>query len=399
MSILDNGQFRELNTNVPINEIRLFAPHEIDGLLEQLNGRFQSAMMNNDPQQRLAVEMAIQYCHLYESIQKEIVTKQEMVQTTVNHLVSLNAQLQNLLTSMQIDPQPLPRESQLMHPVQNWDQVEQWLAKEKQVSATEEPAHTDRFEETAVVPEIIIYCLGNFRLFHQHQQIKEINGIKGQLFKYLLLNREKPISKEKLIDIFWPDADIEAARRNLHQAVYQLRQLLRKIQPEKKVILFEDDHYRLNPELAIQLDVVSFMNHVENGHFLLQNGQIEEGMKQYSIAELMYQGQFLEDLPYDDWPRFQRQQLHAHYQTVTTQLIAYYLEQQSFTAVIALCQKRLQFESCDEFAHQQLMQCYLSQGQRHMAIRQYQRCANALNEELGLLPSSETEALYLEAIQ
>jgi DNA-binding SARP family transcriptional activator len=44
------------------------------------------------------------------------------------------------------------------------------------------------------------------------------------------------------------------------------------------------------------------------------------------------------------------------------------------------------------------MQCYYRQGDRAAAIRQYQVCAEVLREELGLSPSAETEALYVEII-
>jgi len=40
------------------------------------------------------------------------------------------------------------------------------------------------------------------------------------------------------------------------------------------------------------------------------------------------------------------------------------------------------------------MQCYLGQGQRHLAVRQYQTCVEALREELDLTPAEETVALY-----
>jgi DNA-binding SARP family transcriptional activator len=40
------------------------------------------------------------------------------------------------------------------------------------------------------------------------------------------------------------------------------------------------------------------------------------------------------------------------------------------------------------------MRCYLAQGQRHLALRQYQMCTETLRQELDLGPSVETEQLY-----
>jgi DNA-binding SARP family transcriptional activator len=40
------------------------------------------------------------------------------------------------------------------------------------------------------------------------------------------------------------------------------------------------------------------------------------------------------------------------------------------------------------------MQCYLVQGQRHLAVRQYQACVQSLKDELDIGPSEETIVLY-----
>jgi DNA-binding SARP family transcriptional activator len=51
-----------------------------------------------------------------------------------------------------------------------------------------------------------------------------------------------------------------------------------------------------------------------------------------------------------------------------------------------------------EAVHRELMWCHYRLGDRITAIRQYQSCVQTLREDLGLSPSPETEALYLEII-
>ena len=55
-------------------------------------------------------------------------------------------------------------------------------------------------------------------------------------------------------------------------------------------------------------------------------------------------------------------------------------------------------ESCDEESHQMLMTCYMAQGLRHLAVRQFQICANALKSELGLSPSEGLDAFYRRVV-
>ena len=42
------------------------------------------------------------------------------------------------------------------------------------------------------------------------------------------------------------------------------------------------------------------------------------------------------------------------------------------------------------------MRLYFEQGNRSMALRQYQICRDSLQRELGVKPDDETERMYLE---
>ena len=79
-------------------------------------------------------------------------------------------------------------------------------------------------------------------------------------------------------------------------------------------------------------------------------------------------------------------------------LARYHIERSEHSAAILLCQRALAEESCDEESHQMLMACYMAQGLRHLAVRQFQICANALKIELGLTPSEELEAFYRRVV-
>ena len=114
----------------------------------------------------------------------------------------------------------------------------------------------------------------------------------------------------------------------------------------------------------------------------------------YGAAEGLYQGDFLEEDLYDEWPRPQRERLRTTYLDIADRLSEYHRRQGEYTAAIALCQKVLALDNCVEEAHRRLMRCYLAQGQRHLAIRQYHTCVQALAKELDVPPADETRSLY-----
>jgi len=244
-------------------------------------------------------------------------------------------------------------------------------------------------------PSLVVYCLGPFRVYHNNQLITDWDSLKARsILKYLVAHRGTPIGKEILMDIFWQDADPEAARRNLHQAIYSLRQTLRRGQPDFQHVHFESECYLLNPELEIWLDFSEFEEHAQAGRRLEVAGQLAKALAEYGIAEGLYQGDFLEEDLYEDWARVQREHLRNIYLDIVGRLSGYYLQQGEYVAATALCQKILAQDNCHEEAHRRLMQCYLAQGQRHLAMRQYQACVEALKEELDLTPSEETAVLY-----
>ena len=147
-----------------------------------------------------------------------------------------------------------------------------------------------------------IYCLGPFRVYQHHQLIEEWSGLRGQaVLKYLVAHRGTPIAKDVLMDVFWPDADPEAARRNLHQAIYSLRQTLRRRDPDFQHIQFENNQYLLNPALSVWIDVEEFQTDFQSGRRLEAAGQLAAAMVDYGTAEGLYQGDFLEEDLYDDW--------------------------------------------------------------------------------------------------
>ena len=242
---------------------------------------------------------------------------------------------------------------------------------------------------------IIVYCLGSFRVYQDDKEVAEWNSYKARdIFKYLLAHPNKSIAKDILIETFWPETDPKAGRRNLHQAIYSLRQTLRGDQPEFHHIWFENDTYFLNPDMDLWLDFQEFERCINTGRQFEKAGRHDEAIQQYATAEQLYQGDFLQDDLYEDWPILQREFLLNTYMNLVERLSTLYINNHQFASVVPICQKVITKDRTHETAHRLLMQCYTSQGLRHLAVRQYQTCIKALREELDISPSEETIALY-----
>ncbi|MBZ0294205.1 MAG: hypothetical protein K8L99_16705 [Anaerolineae bacterium] len=250
------------------------------------------------------------------------------------------------------------------------------------------------------LPRFVIYCLGSFKVYRDHQLINNWPGVKAtSVFKYLILHRESPIPKDRLMDLFWADATPEAARRNLHQAIYTIRRTLREGCPDFQSVKFENDCYFLDPDISIWVDYEEFSHRAKTGLELEKKGFLAEALVEYSVAEGLYQNDFLEEDLYEDWTSLTRQQLRDTFLELASRLSEHYLHQAEYTAAMALCHKIMRFDRCQESAYRRLMKCYVAQGQRHLAIRQYLTCLEVLKQDLDIFPSEETVTLYKRLVE
>jgi DNA-binding SARP family transcriptional activator len=249
-------------------------------------------------------------------------------------------------------------------------------------------------EEDQGIPSLVIYCLGPFRVYQNNRYIPDWPSKKAQLvFKYLLTQRQRKASKEVLMETFWPEVEPEAARRSLHQAIYSLRRSLGIINSQYQYVLFENDAYFLDPKMKIWIDCEEFEHRCRSGDLLLEGGDLINALKEYEVAENLYQDHYLSDDLYEDWLVPYRQYLWQMYLRISLSLARSYLERKEYSQAVGISQRILSRDMAQEEAHQIIIRSYLHENQRHLAMRQYHKCVQVFKNEFNLLPSPETRAL------
>lgn len=244
-------------------------------------------------------------------------------------------------------------------------------------------------------PTLVAYMLGEFRLYQDDQPVQEWPSGKGKaILKYLLLHRHRPVAKELLMDTFWPDSTADAARNNLNVAIFGLRKALRDGYGDFSHIVFQDNTYRLNPEMAVWVDVEAFVAQAGQGDRSRLAGDWQTAVSAYHAAATLYHGEFLSEDRYETWASLEREHLSVQYIQLLQHLSQYHLAQQAYNQCMTTAQKLLAVDPCHEQAHRWLMACYGQQGQRNLALRQYHTCVAALQQELQVEPDPETTELY-----
>lgn len=254
-----------------------------------------------------------------------------------------------------------------------------------------EDAEQQQDSPTSQPLRVAFHLLGEFHCTVDDKPLQKIASRRSRnLLAYLVSHRAQPVLRDVLMDTFWPDAGEKAARNSLNVTLFNLRRAF-KAGHDIEIVLFEDGAYQVNPALEIWVDADAFLGAIEAGQKL--DAPAEASIAAFESAIALYHGDFLADAPYEDWAAQTREWLRLMYLDALDRLSRIYLERGQHAACIGLCQLMIAKDDCREDAHCLLMRCYARQDQHHLALRQYEACAEALQRELGVTPTPATEAL------
>jgi two-component SAPR family response regulator len=245
------------------------------------------------------------------------------------------------------------------------------------------------------------YCLGNFEVHLNEKRLDKWSSLKSKsLLKFLISRRGKPVTKDVLIEMLWPNCNPEVGSNNLKSAIYALRQVFRQVELKDNnkanhpFVQFSEARYMLSPKLEVWVDVDDFEQIWMAGQRLEKQCDMEGAAKQYQLAEELYQGDYLEDEPYAEWTLLRREALKDVYLAILGKLASISFKANDYDNCIMYSQKILDKDSCHEEAYRRLIRCYVRLGQRHRAQQWYNLCVATLNRELDSMPDSETTSLY-----
>ncbi len=241
-----------------------------------------------------------------------------------------------------------------------------------------------------------ISLFGKFCVRRNEQVLDGLDARKVQeLFCYLLLHRDHSLPRETLASLLWPDTTTAQSKKNLRQILWQLQSALSS-QNERtidRILLVEPDWVQLNSEADIWLDVAVF----EQAFNLAQKTPGHE--LDNSTAQLLqetiqlYQGPLLEGW-YQDWCLLERERLQGIYLAMLDKLMSYCEVRHDYETGLLYGMRIMCYDRARERTHRRMMRLYYLLGDRAEALRQYERCSVALEEELGISPSKSTTAIF-----
>jgi DNA-binding SARP family transcriptional activator len=140
----------------------------------------------------------------------------------------------------------------------------------------------------------------------------------GVLFAFLALHPKRAHGREELIELLWPDYDLDAGRTSLRTALSSLRRQFEPPgTPAGSVLIADRTHARLNPA-AITTDVAEFEAALRDAERSADDGHRVELLAR---AVELHQGPLLPGC-YEAWILAERDRLDDVYQNVLDALTA-----------------------------------------------------------------------------
>lgn len=256
---------------------------------------------------------------------------------------------------------------------------------------------------------------GEFSIHNEYSHFTHINNKSLQiarLLAYLIANKDTEVSKDKLIDILWPEENASNPSGALRNLIYRARQILAKFFPEGSAgdapadgteaapavecILFSKNAYRWNPDINCVIDIYEFEHYANLAE---KEHNPDEQYDWYCKAHSVYTGDFLNILAADEWVVFRSVYYKNLYTKITVNMCRYLGHQQNYTAVIRLCESSSLVDQMDEQIHVEKIYAYLKMNTPSQAMAYYYSISDLFTQKFGIDLGPEMKKAYREIIR
>ncbi len=194
----------------------------------------------------------------------------------------------------------------------------------------------------------------------------------------VLLKRGRPVPRESLAYLLFPEMDEHAAVAELRRYLY----LANKALPARAA----------DPWLLLDAETVAWNARAKAFVDVLEFERLSERAETQGEAIELYAGDLLEDV-YDDWVLEERERLRSRYLAVLNESLDRHRANREFTAAISYANRVLAADPWREDTMRTLVALRYESGDTAGALAEFDRFARRLRDELAIAPMPETIAL------
>lgn len=241
-------------------------------------------------------------------------------------------------------------------------------------------------------PGFRLLLLGDMQVRRDGQPVVGLSYTRMRaLLAYLAVEHEREHKREVLADLLWGSTSATTARGNLRRTLADLRRVLELPTGD---VLFSSSQASLRLVANAYVDVRDFTGQPSPA----PQDNVQARLHDEHILGL-YRGEFLAGLSLPDCPEFerwlqmQRESLHRRALALLERLSSQYESLGDYAKALGFALRYCEWEPWNEDACRRVMLLHAFNGQSKAALGQFDACSRLLKQELGVLPSEETQQL------
>ena len=158
-------------------------------------------------------------------------------------------------------------------------------------------------DATSPPPGLHVFALGSLRAELDGEPVRRWGGEKAgsrqaeAIFAFLFDRGDRGASKDEILELVWPDVDLDRADVAFHRTMLGLRSRLkpgRRTRESSGPIVFHNDRYRLDPSVIAWSDLGEFDRLLADA----ASGDPSDAVRTLEQARALYRGDYLDDCPY-----------------------------------------------------------------------------------------------------
>jgi SARP family transcriptional regulator, regulator of embCAB operon len=243
-----------------------------------------------------------------------------------------------------------------------------------------------------------VRLLGRMGIEHGHRWLdgSALPGRQGRMVLAYLALCHYPVARDELADLVWPDALTASWERDLSAVISKVRVALDSVDIGS-LLHGALGCYELQLPPTSRVDVEDAVRFVEDAETAWRAGHHDVALAAAATSANLARRPFL-PAERGVWIERRRDDLRA------TLLRALDLLARGLTGgpyhedALRYSKEAVALDPYRETSYIQLMRLHMSRGNRAEALRAYEQCRALLAHDLGVSPSSQTEAVYRELL-
>lgn len=244
----------------------------------------------------------------------------------------------------------------------------------------------------AEVGEVRVTLLGGFRVERGGDAREAPDWPRRSaktLTKLLAVHPGHSLHREQIIDVLWPDVDIDSALNSFGKALHAARRAL-----EPGLERRQDSAYLRLTDSMLVLNTDRMVIDVDVFEQLADDAVRSREVGAYHAALAAYSGELLPEDRYEPWCTERRGALAELHVRLLVGVAEVYERRGACNEAADRLRQVLRQDPTREAVHRQLMRLYARMGTPDQAVRQFHVCEQVLRHELDLAPQAETVSLY-----